>query len=146
MKDAPLLALTRHIGSASDAIANDNMWQLIQLRWLAVAGQFMTIMAVRFGLGVPLPVGVMLGVVALLAAVNLASSGMLRRRITNLEFLLALLFDVMALTAQLYLSGGAENPFIALYLVQVVLGAILLRAGLVWILVAVTAGCFALLT
>ncbi len=34
------------------------------------------------------------------------------------------------LTAQLYLSGGATNPFVFLYLLQVILGAVLLR-GLV---------------
>ena len=144
--DLPLLALTRRLRSAPDAIANDNMRQLIQLRWLAVAGQLLTILAVHFGLGVSLPVGTMLGVVALLALVNALSPLLLRRRIGSAEFLVALLFDVGALTVQLYCSGGADNPFIALYLLQVVLGAILLRRGLVWILTAVTAGCFAVLT
>ena len=47
------------------------------------------------------------------------------------EFLFALALDMAALTAQLYFSGGATNPFIALYLLQVVLGAILLPLAMV---------------
>ena len=151
--DAPLLALTRrrrsvmNPGLAPDAIATENMRQLIQLRWIAVIGQLVTIIFVHFGMGVSLPVGSLLGVVGLLALANLASTLVLRRRrVTDLEFLLALLFDVGTLTTQLYLTGGAENPFTALYLVQVVLGGILLRTGLVWILVLATTGCFAFLT
>lgn len=151
--DAPLLALTRRRGSAPppgsapDAIATDNMRQLIQLRWLAVVGQFVAIIAVRFGLGVSLPMRELLAVVTVLALANLAGALMLgRHRVTNTEFLLALLFDVGMLTAQLYFSGGATNPFIALYLVQVVLGAILLRTALIWVLVVVTTCCYAFLT
>ncbi|MBI0537763.1 sensor histidine kinase [Roseomonas sp. KE2513] len=123
------------------------MRQLIQLRWIAVVGQLVTIIVVHFGMGVSLPTGPLLGVVGLLALANLAGTLMLRRhRVTDLEFLLALLFDVGTLTTQLYLTGGADNPFTALYLVQVVLGAILLRTGLVWILALATTACFALLT
>ena len=51
-----------------------------------------------------------------------------RREVTNGELFVALLVDVGMLTAQLYLSGGATNPFIFLYLLQVILGAVLLRA------------------
>ena len=50
------------------------------------------------------------------------------RRVTNNELFVALLVDVAALTAQLYLSGGATNPFVFLYLLQVTLAAVLLEA------------------
>ena len=150
--DTPLLALTRrrsvlNLGLAPDAIATENMRQLIQLRWIAVVGQLATIVVVHFGMDVLLPVGPLLGIVGLLGLANLTGTLTLRHhRVTDLEFLLALLFDVGTLTAQLYLTGGADNPFTALYLVQVVLGAILLRTGLVWILALATTACFAFLT
>jgi two-component system sensor histidine kinase RegB len=51
-----------------------------------------------------------------------------------------------ALTLQLYFSGGATNPFISLYLLQVVLGAILLPPVAVAVLVTATALSYALLT
>ncbi|MDF0488253.1 ATP-binding protein [Sphingomonas sp. H39-1-10] len=120
---------------------------LVQLRWLAVAGQLATILLVQFGMGVELPLRAMALVLAALVLVNLASLSLLRQRrtITNSELLLALLLDVAALTTQLYLSGGATNPFVSLFLLQVVLGAILLGRWSSWALVAVTCGAFALL-
>ncbi|MGI4797877.1 MAG: ATP-binding protein [Janthinobacterium lividum] len=149
--DRPLLALTRRhatpLGPSPDAIAADNMRQLIQLRWLAVSGQLVTILIVGLGLKVRLPLGALLTVVVGLALANFAGTLLLNRhRVTNIEMLLALLFDVGSLTLQLYLSGGSTNPFISLYLVQLVLGAILLQAWSVWLLVVVTCLCFATLT
>jgi two-component system sensor histidine kinase RegB len=122
------------------------MRQLIQLRWLAVAGQLVAILLAHYGLGVTLPLGPMLGVVALLALANLLFTATLRRHwIVPGELLLALLLDMAALTTQLYLSGGATNPFISLYLLQVVLGAILLSPWMVWLLVAVSVAAYAFL-
>ncbi|RZF61011.1 HAMP domain-containing histidine kinase [Sphingomonas populi] len=120
---------------------------LVQLRWLAVAGQLATILVVQFGMGVELPLRAMVLVLAALVVVNLASLSLLhqRRTITNSELLVALLLDVAALTTQLYLSGGATNPFVSLFLLQVVLGAILLGRWSSWALVVVTCGAFALL-
>jgi two-component system sensor histidine kinase RegB len=53
--------------------------------------------------------------------------------------------DVALLTALLYLSGGALNPFSFLYLVQIALAAVLLHAGWTWTLVALSLGSFGLL-
>lgn len=150
--DTPLLALTRKKGHplggrSPETIAAENMRQLVQLRWMAVGGQLATILLVHFGLGVDLPLLAMLCVVAVLAIVNLGAMMLLgRHRITNLELLVALLFDVATLSLQLYFSGGSTNPFISLFLLQVVLGAILLNVWSVWVLVAVTCLCFALLS
>lgn len=150
--DTPLLALTRKPTtppgeSSPETAATENMRQLIQLRWIAVMGQLVTILVVNLGLGVGLPLLPMLGVVTLLALVNVGSTLLLyRRQSTNTELLLALLFDVCALTVQLYLSGGATNPFISLFLVQIVLGAILLRMWSVWVLVVIASLCFGFLT
>lgn len=142
--DARLLTLGRRPPSVTAAA--DNMRQLVQLRWLAAAGQLVTILVVSLRLGVPLPVVPMLAVVAGLAAVNLLSLQWMRRReVANVALFVSLVFDVAALTVQLYLSGGAANPFAALFLLHVVLGALLLEAWSAWALVALTTGCFALL-
>lgn len=134
-------------GRPSDTAAAENMRQLVQLRWLAAAGQLLTILIVRYRLGVPLPMEPMLMVVAALGAVNLLSLSLIRRqRVTNWGLLLSLGFDVCALTVQFYLSGGADNPFVSLYLLQVVLGAVLLDFWSASALVALTAAGFALLT
>jgi len=151
--DRPLLALTRgpsrgpsRVEPAIDGAATENMRQLVQLRWIAAAGQFLTILAVHLGLGVSLPLVPMLGLVGLLATANLMATLLLaRQRVTNIGLALSLLLDVGVLTVQLHLSGGATNPFTSLYLLQVVLGAILLETWSAWVLVAVTCLCFAAL-
>jgi len=124
-----------------------NMQQLIQLRWIAVVGQVVTILFVHFALGIALPLHQMLVVLACLAAFNAASQLRWRahHEVTNAEVFIALLVDVGMLTAQLYLSGGATNPFVFVYLLQVILGAVLLDAWSTWTIVGLTIVCFAAL-
>jgi two-component system sensor histidine kinase RegB len=145
--EAPLLALTRGAVGTLETAAAENMRQLVQLRWIAVAGQTLTILLVHFGLRVPLPVVEMLGVVLALAFANLLGTLALpRHRVYDGEIMVALLLDMAALTLQLYFSGGATNPFISLYLLQVVLGAILLPSAAAAVLVGATGLSYALLS
>jgi len=134
--------------SAADTTARKNLLLLTHLRWIAVVGQLVTIWLVDFELGIRLPLAAMLGVVLFLVMLNLVSLLRYRRQesVTNTELFVELLLDVAALTVQLYLSGGALNPFISLFLLQVILGAILLEAWSVWSLVVVTSLCFVGLT
>ena len=121
-----------------------NMHPLIQLRWIAVIGQIATIVFVHFVFGIALPLPIMAVVLASLITFNLVSMLRWRNRdeVTNGSLFFALLVDVTTLTAQLYLSGGAANPFVFLFLLQVVLGAVLLRSWASWTIAAITTGCF----
>lgn len=131
----------------ADAIARQNMLQLIHLRWIAVLGQVITILAVHFSLGFKLPLATMMLVLLALVALNLFSLLRLKRPtpIGRYDLFLALALDTLALTAQLYLSGGATNPFTTLYLLHVILGAVLLEAWATWAIVALTSFCFVML-
>jgi two-component system, sensor histidine kinase RegB len=131
-----------------DTTNRRNMALLIQLRWTAVIGQIATIAFVHGWLGITLPLASMGAVICALVALNLASVAWMRNRanISNRALLLTLMFDVAALTIQLYLSGGASNPFTSLYLLQVMLGAVLLDTRSTWSLVLFTCACFAALT
>ncbi|WP_326543146.1 ATP-binding protein [Pseudorhodoferax sp.] len=133
--------------SPAKAAGLKNLQQLIQLRWIAVFGQVLTIEVVHYGMRIAIPVEPMLTVLAGLAVFNVLSLLRWRtgRRVTSAELLVALLVDVAALTAQLYLAGGATNPFVFLYLLQVILGAVLLPGWATWTMVAVTTACFAAL-
>jgi two-component system, sensor histidine kinase RegB len=126
--------------SQRDSAGVKNMQQLIQLRWFALGGQVATIATVHYGFGIRLPLLPMLLVLLCLAAFNLASLLRWRRReeVTDGALLLSLLVDVVTLTALLHLSGGVANPFVFLYLLQVVLGAVLLSARSSWVVVAAT--------
>ncbi len=139
-------AATRAINSAeaappiSNAANRKNMVLLIQFRWIAVVGQFITIMLVQFGLGISLPLAPMMAVLAALILLNLASLVWLRLHdeIGSAALLLVSMLDVFALTVQLWLSGGATNPFVSLYLLQVTMAAVLLDAQSTWLIVALT--------
>lgn len=111
---------------------------LIQLRWIAVVGQIATILFVYYGLDIQLPLVPMAVVLACLIVFNLFSTFRWRNReeVGNNALFLALLVDVVTLTAQLYLSGGAANPFVFLYLLQVALAAVLLRSWSSWAVAA----------
>jgi len=147
-----ILRLTDRLGLqrafADDDTSRNNLFQLVQLRWIAVAGQVITIAVATLLFHVSLPLAAMGGVLAILILMNGASLVRLRsaRRVDNRELFLALILDMAALTAQLYLSGGASNPFISLYLLQIILGAVLLEPWSIWTLVGLTALCFAGLT
>ena len=117
-----------------------NMLLLTQLRWLAVGGQLVTVAVVQLALGIDLPLTQLLMSTATLAALNIASHVLIASgaRFTDGALAAALLFDVGALTVQLSLSGGITNPFAALFLLHIVLGAVLLRPHYPWTIVAAT--------
>jgi two-component system sensor histidine kinase RegB len=136
------------MNSIQDTTNKKNLFLLIQLRWLAVIGQVVTILFVDLWLGIALPRLEMAAVIGFLIALNIVS--LLRHRnqdaVSNTELFLELLLDVAALTVQLYLSGGASNPFIYLYLLQVIIGAVLLETWSIWTLLGITSACFIGLT
>jgi two-component system sensor histidine kinase RegB len=134
--------------SEDDTSGKKNLLLLIQLRWLAVGGQIATIFLVHFWLDVTLPLWPMAAVILFLVGLNAGSLYLYRARraASNNEIFFQILFDVAALTLQLYLTGGASNPFISLYLLQVTLGAVLLETRTTWLLVIISSGCFISLT
>lgn len=98
---------------------------LIRLRWLAVTGQIAALVAVNLGLGFPLPISSCLAVVILSAAVNvlLRVKYPVARRLGDAAAGPLLAYDVLQLTALLYLTGGLKNPFVLLYLAPVMISA-----------------------
>lgn len=96
---------------------------IVRLRWLAVAGQSVTILIVAFGLKFPLP---LLQCGLLIAALITANIFLSTRypstyRLEPNEATLLLAFDLLQLTALLYITGGLSNPFAPLICVQVII-------------------------
>lgn len=122
------------------------MHPLIQLRWIAVWGQILTIIFAHFILDISLPIISMAGIIGFLTAFNIFS--MLhwhhREEISHTALLLSLLVDVVTFSVQIHLSGGFANPFVFLYLLQVVLAAALLKPWASWLIFVITAFFFIL--
>ncbi|MGQ3672331.1 ActS/PrrB/RegB family redox-sensitive histidine kinase [Xanthobacter sp. TB0136] len=122
---------------------------LIRLRWLAVAGQLVAVVVVHFALGFHLPIMLCLALVALSALVNVAlrMKYPVARRLGDDAAGALLAYDVLQLTALLYLTGGLKNPFVLLYLAPVMISATALARTttiLLGILVAICAGAVGL--
>ena len=98
---------------------------LIRLRWLAILGQTMAVVAVAYGLEYPMPVSLCLALIALSAWLNLFLT--LRFPVTvRLHPAAAfglLVFDVLQLFGLLFLTGGLSNPFAMLMIVPAVISA-----------------------
>jgi two-component system, sensor histidine kinase RegB len=104
---------------------------LVRLRWLAVIGQLAAIGVVSLGLGFKLPLAACLVVVAVSAWINVILSirypARFRLPITYAMALLA--YDILQLSALLYLTGGIDNPFVFLLVAPVTVSAATLPIG-----------------
>ncbi|WP_225889767.1 ActS/PrrB/RegB family redox-sensitive histidine kinase [Indioceanicola profundi] len=98
---------------------------LITIRWIAVAGQLLTLMVVELLLAVSLPLLHALAAVFASVALNLYAA----RRLARQPFLgdrdagLYLAYDMLQLTLLLFLTGGLENPFAVLMLAPLTVAA-----------------------
>jgi two-component system sensor histidine kinase RegB len=120
---------------------------LLRLRWITVAAQAAAILVAKRLLPDEISAAPLLGLVAFGALSNLALGWRLRRPETVRPALpgLVLGLDILLLTGLLYGSGGAANPFTAIYLVHVTLAAVVMRGLWAWALGALSIGGFGLL-
>ena len=118
---------------------------LVYLRWMAVVGQGIALLLIGAVLGYDLPVLPTLLVVGASALLNviITLNLPLQRRVDDTEAGLQLGFDILQLTALLYLTGGVINPFALLLLAPVVTGATTLNRLLLTGLFGLVALCAA---
>jgi two-component system sensor histidine kinase RegB len=115
-------------------VLRTNLAWLLRLRWVAIAGQIITVLAVYFWMRIDLPLWPVTAIVGFELLTNAASAGWARGRPNVREWALAVLMalDVVLLTALLYFTGGPVNPFSFLYVVHIALAAVVLRAYWTW--------------
>ena len=101
---------------------------LVLIRWIAVAGQLVSLLTVHFTLGFTLPIVPALAAVAVSAVINIAAT--LARpaatRLSERDAALYLGYDVLQLAVLVGLTGGLQNPFAILFLVPVTISATIL--------------------
>lgn len=102
---------------------------LINLRWLAVAGQALSLAIVEWGLDYSLPAVPAFAVVGVTALVNVALGLAYPQgyRLRDAAAGALLGFDIVQLSLLLYLTGGLVNPFSILFLAPVLISAMALR-------------------
>lgn len=104
------LAHERRYGVRAETLSN--------IRWVAVAGQLITVLVAHFGLGFNLMLIPCLAVILLTAWFNIVAATFLpaNARLSERVALGWLLFDATGLVVLLVLSGGLSNPFSVLFL------------------------------
>ncbi len=98
---------------------------LIHLRWLAIAGQLVAITVVSRGLGISIPLGLCYLAVGASIIVNLLAIFLFpeNKRLTEVQALVLLLFDLAQLCLLIGVTGGLTNPFTLLILAPVTISA-----------------------
>jgi two-component system, sensor histidine kinase RegB len=125
-----------------------NIQWLARLRWAEIAGQAGTVLVGQFLLGGALPMTELLAVIAIGLVSNLAielyyfgdrrRSRATWRPVHERLIALVMMLDIAVLTGLLYFSGGPHNPFAFLYVVQIALATVLVRALWSWTLVGLS--------
>jgi len=131
-------------GPSSNSV---NLQRLVVLRNIAIIAQILVLLVVNYGLGMSLPLAPMAAVVLALAGANFFTWRRLRHPapVSDIELFGQFLIDVMALTAQLYFSGGSTNPFVLMYLLPITLTAAALPGAFSGMMAVVTGVCYSIL-
>lgn len=114
---------------------------LTQLRWFGVLGQIAAVAVTSGVLGLSIPLIPCAALIAASAALNLYLQNRYpeSQRLTPRSGGLLLAFDVIQLSALLFLTGGLENPFAFLLLVSVIISANSLPSRITILLVVLVA-------
>ena len=103
---------------------------LVILRWIAIAGQFSAINLVYFYLKLDFPVVIAHGVLFLGFLSNLYLQFVIKSNaLKDLYAGSFLIYDLIQLTALLYLTGGISNPFSILMIIPTIVSSTFLSMG-----------------
>jgi len=137
-----------------------NIQWLARLRWAELAGQAATVLVGQVLLGGRLPIAPLFAVIGIGLVSNLMielyyfgdrgrffgrGDATAHREVAEWQLAGVMTLDIALLTALLYFTGGPNNPFSFLYLVQIALAAVLMRARWTWMLVGLSFLGFGLL-
>ncbi|MEZ5960772.1 MAG: ActS/PrrB/RegB family redox-sensitive histidine kinase [Hyphomonadaceae bacterium] len=114
---------------------------LVLLRWLAIVGQTIAVLFVRFGLDVDFPLGLALAAIGVSVIVNLVLQRRSQELAREWEAAAQLGYDAVQLAVLLALTGGLQNPFVFLFVAPVAVSATVLRPAVTAMLAALTFAC-----
>jgi two-component system sensor histidine kinase RegB len=120
---------------------------VVRLRYGIVAGEAALVLGTYFGFELEFPVLATLAPLAVVLASNvwLGRTRDIGARFPDETLGAIFVLDTLCLTAMLGLTGGPNNPFSLLYLVQIALSAVALRKTWTRALGALATACFGLL-
>ena len=120
---------------------------LLALRWGEILCQVLLTLAVVVLMDIQVPVTLVAFILVFEAGSNLYLHFLqnCNHPISHYIIVIILLLDTVLLTLLLYATGGTMNPFVFLYLIHIVLGAIILPESSSWLITVTTLVCYGLL-
>ncbi len=114
--------------------------QLFWLRNIAIFGQFTAILVSKFWLKLPFETTHLIFVTSSLIVLNIITKMRMGspRIVGEIEYFSQILYDIFALFLLLYFSGGANNPFTSLFILQVMIAATTLSSFYTWVTSSIT--------
>lgn len=137
-------SMLKKIFPESNISFRDNLQWLFILRNLIIIAESLLVMITVYGLKINLPQEQLWLVISSICAVNLYTWMRLRtdELVSELEVFSQISIDVLALGSLLYLTGGASNPVIWVYLLPIILTAIMLPQAYAWYMVILTCSSY----
>src|SRR5271170_6267292 len=120
---------------------------VVRLRYGIVAGEAAIVLGTSYAFQLDFPLLWTLAPLAVVLASNiwLGKTRGFSARFPDETLGAVFVLDTLCLTAMLGLTGGPNNPFSLLYLVQITLSAVVLRKTWTWALGVLSTVCFGLL-
>jgi len=129
------------------APSHQNLKQLVAIRLVVLIGQSLAAFYSAVVLKLQIDYVLVTGLLLLSFAISTATLWRTKKSwpITDVEFQTHLLLDILSLSALLYITGGANNPFISYFLVPITVSAALLPWLYTWGTAIVSLICYTLL-
>ncbi|MDO9107328.1 MAG: ATP-binding protein [Methylovulum sp.] len=136
-----------HVSPKSEFSARQNLRWLFILRNLMILSESLLIIISVYGLNIRLPEQQLWMVMLLICSVNIYTSIRLQAEepVTEVDIFTQLIMDVVAIALLLYLTGGASNPIIWVFLLPVIITAIMLPHAYAWYMVILTTSMYTVL-
>ncbi|MCK4492537.1 MAG: sensor histidine kinase [Methylococcales bacterium] len=125
----------------------ENLHWLFILRNLMISSEAAILFLAIFGFGLKLPQTELLFVILSIITVNIYTWLRLKTNedVTELEIFSHLIVDVCGIACLLYLTGGASNPIIWVFLLPLIVTGILLPQTYAWYMVMLTSSAYTIL-
>lgn len=136
-----------NVSPKSEFSGQQNLKWLFILRNMMLFSESLLIFLSTHGLDIHLPQQQLWLVILSISAVNVYTWMRLQidEVVTEIEIFWQLIIDVLAITALLYLTGGASNPIIWVFLLPVIITAIMLPHAYAWYMVILTTSVYTIL-
>lgn len=136
-----------NVSPKSEFSGQQNLKWLFILRNLMIFSESLLIFLSTHGLEINLPQQPLWLVILSIASVNVYTWMRLQidEPVNEIEIFSQLMIDVLAITALLYLTGGASNPIIWVFLLPVIITAIMLPHAYAWYMVILTTSVYTVL-